>query len=517
MFKEILKNTLLGSAVKELITPDGYEDLPAYPIMIDPSRYGNPDSGDWGFAYSNGDYTYFKYTSFTSAVRAYEQCPPVSAIINRKAQAFTNGKTWVMNSKEKEAQGAIANKMRALMKKPNPIQSWKQFEAQMYIYTQAFGFNIILPIKPFGFTENIDASSLWNIPANWIDIRATEEVFTRNGGVTLQEIVVNFNNQRIVLSLKDLIIIKDITPSFKTITFPNSRLLSLEAPISNIIGAYDSRRTLINNRGAIGILTHDPGKGQFMAAGMDPETKKDLHRDFKKSFGLRSHQLQVIVTAASLKWQSMGYSARELMLIEEVQEDTVAICANLNFPPFILGIAQTTYNNMTEAEKDLYNNSIIPDACNIYEQLSDAFNLEAYNLHLDKDYAHLPVLQKDAASQATARKALDDALKLEFDNGLITINDWLIELGKDPLPPDLGDVRSTDLKNTNAPLVTIIGVGGVQGLIEVVANPTMSDEAKQATLEVVFGLAPADAARMCASNTNTDEGQVQENTGQQAA
>lgn len=441
MLNELFKNVQVLDRVKDLINSSDEEDA-LYPTIIDPGNYTTPDGGSYIFDGTGGDFRYFKYTGFSCFITAYEKCPPVAAIINRKAQAFINGKTWVLNSKDKVAQGPIASKLNALLSKPNAIQSWKQFEAQMYIYMHVFGFAIILPIKPFGFKDNIDASSLWNIPASWIDVPATQERFTANGGVAIEEIVVNFNGTKIVLKLSDLIIIKDFTPSFNTITFPASRLKAQEDPINNIIGAYESRRTLIQFRGALGILSQDPGKGQYTTTAMTDEQKKDLQRDFRR-YGLRARQFQVILTTASLKWQSMGYPTKDLMLMEEVQESTISICGGVNFPPFILGLADTTYNNMTEALKGLYQDSVIPDACNIYEQLTSQFGLEQYNLHIDKDYNHIPILQKDKKSEAEARKAMNEALKIEWDTDQLTLDEWRAKNNEDPLPDGRGKLYKT--------------------------------------------------------------------------
>lgn len=520
MFSDLVKNISQVDRVKDLFFSDSLEyDNPNYPyhppVYIDPTERTTPSgSGSWFFDNYGGDNRYFKYSGYSSALHAYCHCPPVSAIINRKAQCFINGKTYVMNTKDKEAQGPIASKINNLFINPNPIQSQKDFLSQMYIYMQVFGFSILLPILPFGYTEKVDAVSMWNIPPSWIDVQLTEENFTRNGGVALTQIVVNFNGHKITLNLSDLIIIRDFTPSFTSITFPDSRLKAVALPINNIIGSFESRNVLINFRGALGILTKDAGKGQYTSSAISEDEKLALQNDFRR-YGLRAKQFQIILTTASLKWQQMGYATKDLMLMEEVEESTLSICANLNFPPFILGLADTTYNNMNNAEKGLYENSVIPDAENVFEQLTRGFGLSDYNLTIIKDFNHISVLQEDKESRARGRNFLDQAMKIEFDNGLITINDWRISLDEDPLPAELGDVRVNDIKNANTPLATIIGVGGVQGIIEVITS-AISPEAKKATLEIVFGLKPVDAQRMCVANDEPAETTIQPEAEQSA-
>lgn len=486
------------------------DDVVPAPIPLDPSTYRGDRVGTSLFEIAGGQFFTYKWAGYNSAVDAYERCPPLSAIINRKAQAFVNGKTFILNDKEKEAKGADADKMRKLLSTPNILQSGMQFEAQGYIYMQLFGFNIILPIKPIGFTDNLDASSLWNIPASWIDINATQEIFARSGGVGLKEIAFNFNGVRTIIPVADLIIIRDFTPSFSTLTFPGSKLQPMEKPINNIIGAYDSRNTLMNHRGALGILSRDAGSGQYEAMGIGDEEKAQLQADFKK-YGLRSRQWHIIITQAQLKWQQMGYPTKDLLLMEEVTESTRAICAGQNFPPFILGLADTTYNNMSAAEKGLYQNATIPDAANYYDQITTAFNLRNKNLYIVKDYSHIPSLQEDKEVLARGRLFLDQAYTIEYEKGLITKNQWRVALGEDPVNGD--DIYIGDIKQNDEPLAVTIGVGGVTALISMLTAQGLSDDARQAALEIVFGLTPDEAARMAVSNAN---GQQNNTTGQPA-
>jgi hypothetical protein len=253
----------------------------------------------------------------------------------------------------------------------------------------------------------------------------------------ITEIAINFNGLRLIVPLKELVIIKDFVPSFTTLTFPGSKVKAMALPINNIIGAYDSRRSIINNRGALGILSRDPGTGQYEPMGISEDEKTQLQRDYRK-YGRLSHQWHLIITQATLKWQSMGYSVKDLMLLEEVEEDTRAICAGTNFPPFILGLADTTFNNMNSAEKGLYQNSIIPDANNYYDQLTDAFGLEDRNLFLYKNFEGVPVLQEDKKENALWRNSLVDAYLKEWKAGACTLNEMRKALGDDPIPDERG-------------------------------------------------------------------------------
>lgn len=444
--KELLKGDF-GTALKSLTPPD--------PFYISPVDYrpSIDQQGNWFFEQHGKSYFYFTYTGCPDAQRAYEGCPPVNAIINRKAQAYINGKTWILNTqgkaKGKEATGTEAAKLKKLISRPNPIQSWKQFEAQGYIYQQLFGYNIVLPIKPAGFKDNIDATSLWNIPPTMVKFDETNKLFyqTDMAGM-IKDITLTYKGIESKLKAADIYLMKDFTPSFHTLILPQSRIAALSMPINNIIGAYESRNVLINYRGALGILSQDPGNGQYGAIPMTEDQKTALQQDFRR-YGLKNHQWQFIITSASLKWQQMGVATKDLMLFEEIEADTMAICDAYNYPYQLMSAAKgTTFSNLNEGKKLLYQDATIPEAESMYEQWNQLFDTQRFNIILDKDFTHVDVLQEDKVQAATARKQRNDALLIEWQNDVITRNRWLELNGEDPLPEG-GDLYYSEWKKQN--------------------------------------------------------------------
>lgn len=476
--------------------------------FIDPSEYRSQMNEMFYWGKDGKEYS-FSYTSHRSSLKAYERCAPLAAIINKKAQAHINGKTWILDKDGKEAFTSEAVKLRKLLRRPNPLQSWKQFEAQQKIFIQIFGFSLVLPIIPAGFEKYgaIEASSIWNIPPSMLTIEETNRLFyqTDISGV-LQSVKLEYKGETTELKDKGIYIFKDFTPSFNTLVLPESRIKPLQIVINNIIGALESRNVLINYRGALGILSSDADKSGYVPI-KDPD-KISLQNDFRR-YGLKGQQWKFIITSALVKWQQIGIPTKELMLIEEVAENSKSICDAYGYPPHLLGLLDPTFNNQSAAEKGMYQNTIIPEAESMYEEWNNMFKTEKYGLKIDKDYSHLPILQEDKTQQATARKTLDEALSIEYAKGLITLDDWLVELGKDPLPNGMGQVRATDPGKSNVPLAVTIGVGGVQGLIAVLTAQGLAAPARQSILEVVFGVASTDAARMVVTETSTTEENTQ--------
>lgn len=430
---QLIKGNLRG-AVKSL-----YE-----PIYIDPATYRTPyGNANWIFEMMNGQPGYFQYKDYNSCAEAYRRCAPVNAIINRKAQTFINGKTWVLNTagkaRGKVSTSEVAVRLTNLFNKPNPVQSGKQFEAQGYIFEQLFGFNIVLCMKPVGFDRTY-TYAMWNIPASWLDIEETRKLFYNSQQPNIKKIVLTYNGERSELDIENLFIMKDNQPSFDTVFFPSSKLQPLSLVINNIIGAYESRNVLINYRGALGLLTTEQGPGQYAPMPMTPEEKEKLQTDFKK-YGLMNKQWQVIITSAAMKWQQMGYATKDLMLFEEITDDIARLCDGIGYPDFLIssGTGQkSTYDNVKEGNKMLYQDFTIPDSCIIYEQWNNWFSTADYGLVIDKDYSHVPILQEDEKVKAEARLVRNNGLQIEWDTNQLTLNEWRVKNGEDPLPTDKG-------------------------------------------------------------------------------
>lgn len=372
---------------------------------------------------------------------AFNACPPLKSIIGKRAKAFNSGWMEVTRpptderSKGKKASGQTANMLRAVIQKPNVLQTKKQFFAQHNHYIDIFGYCPVLKIRPSGMPDVI--SQLWNIPPWLFDIEYTDKWLRQNSieGI-YKEYYLNWMGERTAIPKKDMFFVFDdgIGTDFDSnLTIPDSRLISLEYPVSNIIAAYKSRNTLITKRGAIGILSNETKDGDSGSVPLRKEEKEDIQKDFQK-YGLVGQAFQVIITDANLKWQQMGFPTKDLMLFEEIQDSTNQLCNAYGYPSGLLAqIQQSTFSNKQVDRKDFIENTIMPESESRMEQFSKGVvpEEEEGKLEVTQDYSGLTILQEDKKLSAEARKALNDALKIEYDNGLITKNMWLEKLGEE--------------------------------------------------------------------------------------
>lgn len=433
--KELIKGNI-GNAFKSALG------------TLDPLTYRS-SKDFWLFgAGEGGEDIHFSYSSLNDALKAYINCPPVSAIVQRKAQAHINGKTWVLNTqgkaKEKEANGEVATRLKTLMARPNALQSWTQFEAQMKSFLLLFGFCPILVVKPVGFDATY-ARSLWILPPWLLEIEESDVLFYTTKENLIKSIKITYRGRTSSIDPDFVFIVKDFSIGLDSMVIPESRIKSLSLPIKNVIGAYQSRHVLIKRRGALGILSNG-GKDTIGQLPLDEEEKKRVQDELTR-YGLMGNQWQVIVTSAALQWQQMGYPTKELMLFEEVEGSTMAISDRLGYEYRLLGQEKSaSYNDINEAKKQLYIDHVIPEACNIYEQLNNLFELAKYNLKMEKDYSHLAILQEDEVKKTAARYNRARAMTIEFQNNVITLNEWRVANGDDPINEDWGQMYYFQLK-----------------------------------------------------------------------
>lgn len=423
--KELLKANI-GNVIKSLTLPEE--------VLLNPMLYQGEPFGKnfWLFNNEGGEDKYFSFTGNSSLKDAYTKCPPVAAILNRKAQAFVNGKTWILNksgkAKGKESSTEVANKIRNLLTQPNKIQSGKQFKAQRYMYQQLYGYAIVFMDKPFGY-PTYEAKSMWLIP-NWMcEIEESKELFYKEGATIIKSVTINYKGERIPLPVDNVFIIKDFRPSFSSVYLPETRVKSLEMPINNVIGAYESRNVLIHRRGP-SFLVSNKANDKIGTIPLTPEERAETEKAFAQ-YGLTKKQKQAIITSASIDVTPIGFDVGELKLMEEVTESSKAICDGFGYPAYLMGLIDPTFNNQSAADKGLYQNTIMPEAESDDEQWNAIFKTADLGIIIENDYSHVTVLQEDKKTFASARLTLAQSLEKEFKLNWITYNRVLELMGED--------------------------------------------------------------------------------------
>lgn len=444
------------------------------------------------------------YTGVQSATYLVENCPPIAGILGKKTQAFLAGEITVTNrtgkGKGKEVNNNRSNYYRTLLKQPNYIQTQAQFLAQIYAFTQIEGFCLVYGKRAVGFPN--EYSSLYVLPNESVKIEFNSTPLY-NGEQTIKSIKYNNNGRYENLPIEDVVIIKDnsvLTKRSTNYVLPSSRLLPVKSNINNIIIAIETQGSIMENRGALGVLANTSDAAGIVP--LKPEDKEALQKEWN-SYGTRKGQRNIIITNAALKWQNIAMPTKDLMLFEGIQSDVKMICDVMDYPYHLLPYATegTTFNNVGESGKQLFQNIIIPETQSIFEQLNYLLGTEEDNLQINYTYDHLPFLQKDLKAEAESMASVNNVYEILWQQGLTTRNEWLNALGM-PISsnPDF-DKKIYELPKDSQILASVIGVGGTQSLIQILSS-NISDESKRGTLQVLFGLDIEQVNRMVQTNNN---------------
>lgn len=386
---------------------------------------------------------------------AYNNCPPVNSIINRKVRAFTNGR-WRLVNENGDPVTREYGALSKLLKTPNPLQSWDEFIAQAKTYEQVFGEVYILPVTPVGMSPEY-AAAVWVVPNWFITEKITGKVFGQTMATEIIEGYViggvgNVIPPDQILRIRDVSIA--VTQNPLLMLHGQSRMFPLGDVVSNVVAAYKARNVMITRKGALGILSND-GRDVGGTIPLKPQEKDALQKDFA-SYGLSHDQYQVIITNASMKWQPMTFSTRDLMLFEEVADGTRAISDAYDYPMFLLGFKEgSTFSNVGEAKKTLYQDAIIPEAEIFARAFSRFFNLPD-GVRLQVSYQHLEIFQRSRKEVADAVRLLNQGLVTAYQNKIITLEEWRYILSNTLLPNELSptDVRGNTYFEGPTPVTT---------------------------------------------------------------
>lgn len=371
-------------------------------------------------------------TTLEGQAYAYNYSSAVNMIINRKVRAHINGIWSIEDSEGNEASKQVPE-IERLLQRPNPLQSFAEFNAQQKLLTQVFGECLILPVLSPGFNRT-ETSALWIIP-NWMwKVKRTGKFFQQT---QIEEIITHYeinNNQGTSLKVlpSEVIHVRDLsipaTTNNDEIFNGQSRLFALKWAVWNIHAAMEARNVMITRRGAIGILTNEASDVHGMI-NLDPKEKKEIQDTFQ-DYGLSRDQWQIIITNAQLKWQSMVLPTKDLMLFEEVEGSTIQIADAYGYPTDLLGTggSKKTYENVPAAEKGLYTNSIIPESLPFAEGYTN-WLLAGTGLEFKIKYDHLEIFKKALKDEAAAIEGINKALVIPYKERIITKEEWRMIMG----------------------------------------------------------------------------------------
>lgn len=371
---------------------------------------------------------------------AYRLCSPLAGVIDRIAQADSNGILEVINEKGQTVKNwkkiPYLQRIMTLLQRPNPLQTWSEFNSQQVVLSKIFGYCPVFAICPAGMDKSY-TYMLWNINPLYMTPQLNTEFDLANPDKAkespIKEWYLTIFGKNYTIPASDILLVKDglIDSDIPMNGLPASKVAGLDMDISNVCVAKEADNVIIRRKGPLGVFSHDAKPDM---AGppipMKSKEKEQLQHDLQQ-YGLNLTQFQYVISPTPLKFSSISFNAAELGLKETIRGGTDAICDRFDYPAELMSGKNATYENRSSAAKFLYENNIIPFSLRRMARYDKFFDIEDSGYRIILDYDHVPCLQEDIAKSGEAFKAKSEGLDILWRGGLLTFNQCLERLEED--------------------------------------------------------------------------------------
>jgi hypothetical protein len=210
----------------------------------------------------------------------------------------------------------------------------------------------------------------------------------------------------------------------------------------------------------------------------------ELQKQFKEKYGILKGKWDTILSTIPLNFQQISKPIKDLMLMETIQDSTRVIAEAYNYPMYLLGFSEgTTFNNVSEARRSLYEEAVIPEAMGFCSFINSELGIEGEEFKLRVTISDVDALNEGKKIRADATKIQYDTYYPMYQNNLITLNEFYSKIGLETV--EGGDVKINEGKKI--PLASVIGVGGTQSLQQILADPNLTLNQKKNILIQLFG------------------------------
>lgn len=280
-----------------------------------------------------------------------------------------------------------------LMERPNPDMGQSLFINSLIGYKMLLGNSYIYAPKMDEGLNKGKAQELHVLPADLIEI-VFGNVFDPVKGYVFKY---HPEKQKLEMDKKDVLHLKTWNPdsAFGQALYGMSPIKAALRLLTKSNSAYASETKAFQNQGAAGIVSSEKD------ADLTLEQATKLKMDWERKKGTE-HANSVQFTSAPLRYLKIGLSPVDLNILESQKVSFRQFCNIFKFPSILLNDNEkSSYNNIVEAKKILYQDVIIPEL----KALRDEFNrwlVPAYgqNLYLDPDFSGVEALQENMKEKA---------------------------------------------------------------------------------------------------------------------
>ena len=274
-----------------------------------------------------------------------------------------------------------------LLERPNPGQSYNSFMTELISFGKLTGNRYIYGIGPDTGAKAGKFSELYVMPSQVMEIVS--------GGIMqpVQKYKVEYNGN-FEVPASEICHIKDFNPHYDGTGSHLYGQSPLRAGLRSLTTNNEAVQTgvkYLQNQTARGLLMSEEGDLNQVQA-------QQLKDKFRRQFQGSDNAGDVIITPKKLSWVNFGLNAADVSLIEQYNASIKDLCNIYNVPVQLLNNTESsTYGNMREAKKALYQNAVIPELLKIKDELNRWLAPKYGNkLCIEFDFTVIPELQEEA-------------------------------------------------------------------------------------------------------------------------
>ena len=311
---------------------------------------------------------YKRYKAITSGT--------FDANVMHKAELFKNRSLVELDS----------TPLHELLNRPNPAQSYASWITELIAFGKLTGNRYIYGIGPDTGANANKYTELYVMPSQIMEIVS--------GGMMqpVQKYKIEYNGTY-EIPAESICHIKDFNPYYDgtgSHLYGQSPLRAGLRMLTTNNEAVQTGVKYLQNQTARGILMSEEGDLNEVQA-------QQLKDKFRQQHQGANNAGDVIITPKKLSWVNFGLNASDVSLIEQYNASIKDLCNIYNVPVQLLNNTDSsTYNNMKEAKKALYQNVVIPELTKISDELNRWLAPQyGPNICIEFDYSMIPEMAED--------------------------------------------------------------------------------------------------------------------------
>ena len=324
-----------------------------------------------------------------------------------------------------------------LLNRPNPAQSFNSWIQEVIAFGALTGNRYIYGIAPDTGQNSGKYKELYVLPSQVVEIHS--------GGLMkpVKEYTLEYNGTYRIPA-EYICHIKNFNPYYDGSGSHLYGMSPLKAGLRSMDANNEALTTgvkYLQNQTARGMLISDEGD-------ITESQARQLKDKFRNTYQGSNNAGDLIITPKKLSWVNFGLNASDLSLIEQYNASIKDLCNVYNVPVQLLNNTDsTTYNNMKEAKKALYQNAIIPELIRIREELNRWLTPQyGEKLYIDFDFQSIPELQEEtekvvdqmAKSWWLTPNEKRIAMNYGVDEGNQRMNEYYVPANLIPMEPSSG-------------------------------------------------------------------------------